>query len=346
VWSAGSAVNSRKSRGYGTFVGHRKLWPGSQRFSPQADETFAEGTSMRILLAVDGSKFSDAAAQSIVELRRPGETEVEVLHVLETPSLLVAREMGGYDQALGAAWDAEKRQAESLVTKIADLLRSKGFKATHVVEQGDPASKILDAARDWRADLVVIGSHGHKGIGRFLIGSVSEAIARHADCSVEIVRLAANRWRLHAVRVLAAIDDSRFSEATVNAIVGQMKPKGTEVTLLHVLGPVPRDLAESLGSKEMPDFTAARLKMRDEARECLGRMAEKLRSAGFDTSQAIEEGDTRDVILDYAERWGADLIAVGSHPRDVSPFPLGSVPEAVSLKSGCSVEIVRTRAAQ
>jgi nucleotide-binding universal stress UspA family protein len=56
------------------------------------------------------------------------------------------------------------------------------------VEQGDTKSRIVDYAANWHADLIVLGSHGWKGLGRFLMGSVSEAVTRHARCSVEVVR--------------------------------------------------------------------------------------------------------------------------------------------------------------
>ena len=144
---------------------------------------------MKIILAIDGSKFSEAAGQTVIEQARPQDTEIRVLHVVEPPSLLVAREMGGYDPALDAVWEAETKQAETLVTKVADGLRSKGLKVTTAVERGDPKSKIIDAASKWRADLIVVGSHGRKGLEHFLLGSVSEAVARHAGCSVEIVRI-------------------------------------------------------------------------------------------------------------------------------------------------------------
>ena len=144
---------------------------------------------MKIILAIDGSKFSEAAVQTVIEQARPQDTEIRVLHVVEPPSLLVAREMGGYDPALDAVWEAETKQAETLVTEVADGLRSKGLKVTTAVERGDPKSKIIDAASKWRADLIVVGSHGRKGLEHFLLGSVSEAVARHAGCSVEIVRI-------------------------------------------------------------------------------------------------------------------------------------------------------------
>ena len=144
---------------------------------------------MKIVLAIDGSKFSEAAIRTVIEQARPQDTEVQVLHVVEPPSLLVAREMGGYDRALDAVWEAETKQAGVLVTKIADQLRSKGLKVTTMVEQGDPQTKIIDTAAKWRADLIVVGSHGRKGLEHFLLGSVSDAVARHAGCSVEIVRI-------------------------------------------------------------------------------------------------------------------------------------------------------------
>jgi len=148
---------------------------------------------MKILLAIDGSRFSEAAVQTVLVQARPHDTEVQVLHVVEPPSLLVAREMGGYDRALDAVWEAETKQAKTLVTKVADELRSKNLKVTTTVEQGDPKSKIIDAALQWHADLIVVGSHGRTGLEHFLLGSVSEAVARHAGCSVEIVRIPSKR---------------------------------------------------------------------------------------------------------------------------------------------------------
>ena len=144
---------------------------------------------MKIVLAIDGSKFSEAAAQAVITQGQPESTEIQVLHVVEPPSRLVAREMGGYDRALDAVWETETKEAQALVTKVADRLRSKGLKVTTTVEQGDPQSKIIEAASKWRANLIVVGSHGRKGLEHFLLGSVSDAVARHAGCSVEIVRI-------------------------------------------------------------------------------------------------------------------------------------------------------------
>jgi nucleotide-binding universal stress UspA family protein len=144
---------------------------------------------MRILLAIDDSRFSQAAIETVIEQARPHDTDVRILHVVESPPLLVAREMGGYDPALETALESQKQNAEALVRKAAELLRARGIKVAAALEVGDPKSKILDVAEEWRADLIVVGSHGRRGFERFLMGSVSDAVARHAKCSVQIVRI-------------------------------------------------------------------------------------------------------------------------------------------------------------
>jgi len=144
---------------------------------------------MRTLLAIDDSRFSQAAIETVIEQARPHDTDVRILHVVESPPLLVAREMGGYDPALETALESQKQNAEALVLKATELLRARGLKVAATLEVGDPKSKILDVAEEWRADLIVVGSHGRRGFERFLMGSVSDAVARHAKCSVQIVRI-------------------------------------------------------------------------------------------------------------------------------------------------------------
>jgi nucleotide-binding universal stress UspA family protein len=151
-----------------------------------------DAEEMRILLAIDNSKFSEAATQTVMAQARPREDEVRVVHVVDILAFVIP-EMSQYYPGVEHARDAQRKPAEALVTKTAELLLSKGLQVTTAVEWGDPKSKIMDAAAEWRADLIVLGSHGQTSLERFLMGSVSEAVARHAHCSVEIVRIPRNR---------------------------------------------------------------------------------------------------------------------------------------------------------
>jgi nucleotide-binding universal stress UspA family protein len=146
------------------------------------------------------------------------------------------------------------------------------------------------------------------------------------------------------MKILVGIDDAEFSEIGANAVIALVKTKGTVIRLLHVFEPFPVALAEELGSKEVPDFAAARLIIRNRAKLFLTQAADTLRSAGFDVSYSLEEGDPRQVILDHAEQWLADLIVVGSHRRTgIKGLLMGSVSEAVAHIARCSVQIVRIR---
>jgi nucleotide-binding universal stress UspA family protein len=145
---------------------------------------------MKILIAIDGSDYSQVALQSVIARPWPPDTEVKVLHVVEPPSLLMGREMGGYDPEFEMVWKALREQAKDLVSKAAEKLRGAKFNVSTELVEGDPNSQIIDIANEWRADMIVLGSHGRTGLNRFLMGSVSQNVVRHAHCSVEIVRTA------------------------------------------------------------------------------------------------------------------------------------------------------------
>jgi nucleotide-binding universal stress UspA family protein len=140
---------------------------------------------MKILLAVDGSKSSDAALGAVIKERRASEDEVRVITVLQPIMISAVPQMAaGYAPEL----EAERKRAREIVEKAAERLRSAGFRAGVVVGQGDIREKILDEAEDWKAELIVLGSHGRGQVKRLLLGSVAESVARHATCSVEIVK--------------------------------------------------------------------------------------------------------------------------------------------------------------
>jgi nucleotide-binding universal stress UspA family protein len=141
---------------------------------------------MKILLGVDDSKFSEAALQAVIAQHRPSETEVRVLHVVQPISVSRPPQMSAqYAPEL----EDQVTQAQKFLDRAVQTLRRAGFKAQATVEKGDVRERIIDSASEWHADLIVVGSHGRGGLRRFLLGSVAEFVARHAPCSVEIVRL-------------------------------------------------------------------------------------------------------------------------------------------------------------
>jgi nucleotide-binding universal stress UspA family protein len=135
--------------------------------------------TVKILLAIDQSEFSDIATQALTGQIRTPDTEVMVLNVVEEEEIL------GWP--LGWTEDQEKR-ARELVARSSQALRCAGFKVECTVFKGDAREAILDLAEEWQADLIVLGSRGHTALERFLVGSTSDAVMQYAHCSVEIVR--------------------------------------------------------------------------------------------------------------------------------------------------------------
>jgi nucleotide-binding universal stress UspA family protein len=137
---------------------------------------------MRILLAIDNSTFSEAATQAVITQFKPQGTQVKILNVVDLAIPLPT-------SYAGVIREESLKHGQEVVLRAEQALKRAGYTVQATVEEGDPKSKIIDQATQWNAELIVVGSHGRKGVDRFLMGSVSEAVVRHAPCSVEIVRM-------------------------------------------------------------------------------------------------------------------------------------------------------------
>ena len=140
---------------------------------------------MRVLVAIDDSKFSQEAVRAVAKQIRPEGAEVRVLHVLQPIALSPVPQM---DARYAPELEAQAKEAKELVSRAADALRGSGFRVETAIEKGDIRLEIIDSAAEWKADLIVVGSHGRTGLPRLVLGSVAEFVARNAPCSVQIVR--------------------------------------------------------------------------------------------------------------------------------------------------------------
>ncbi len=145
---------------------------------------------MKILLAVDGSPCSDAAVSEVAKRPWPAGSEVRAISVAQffgpTPEPLVLPAHFYEDMEKDA-----RRQASGIIEKAAATLREnqgQKLQITTKVILDAPKDAIIEEAESWGADLIVVGAHGYRGYERWLLGSVSQAVASQARCSVEIVR--------------------------------------------------------------------------------------------------------------------------------------------------------------
>ncbi len=148
---------------------------------------------MHVLLATDGSPSSIAAAQRASEILRPAD-QVTLLHVvseapgnettgLETPGLGTSAVLPG---DVDAVWAREMADAAADIDRTAARLTSTNLHKR--IEIGDVGGTVCRVAEELKVDVIVVGSHGRGAIQRFLLGSATSQIVRHAPCAVLVVR--------------------------------------------------------------------------------------------------------------------------------------------------------------
>ena len=140
---------------------------------------------MNILVAVDDSDFADYVAAFVGAHQWPADAHFVVVHVL--PSLLPVTAVLPA-QALEDISEARRVATEKLLARVVSKFEKPGEVIDKYVAEGDPRNVILAKAHDIRADVIVMGSHGRTGLGRWMLGSVSLSVVSGAHCSVVIVR--------------------------------------------------------------------------------------------------------------------------------------------------------------
>jgi nucleotide-binding universal stress UspA family protein len=236
-----------------------------------------------------------------------------------------------------------------LVKSASEKLCHAGINTTTRVFEGHPRTAIAEYAEQWGADLVLVGFQGASGLVRFLLGSTAQAVLRNSPCSVEIVRRPAPEPLASpaAMKILVATDGSDCSMAAVRSVAERPWPAGSQTRVISVV-PVILAVGAShpLPPIYLPSDTLETLQneARDRAEEATASAHEVLREAHLEPAKTefLPTGDARQVILDEAADWGADLIVLGSHGyHGIDRLMLGSVSESVAMHARCSVEVIR-----
>lgn len=138
----------------------------------------------RILIAVDDSAVAAHAVDIGMELAKSLKAEMAFIHVVDTSISHAAPKL---EVPTSELISREEQEARKLLSAFRDRAGTSPA-ALEFLEIGKPAVKIVEGAKSWPADLIVIGSHGRGGLERLLLGSVAESVVRHAFCPVLVVR--------------------------------------------------------------------------------------------------------------------------------------------------------------
>ncbi|MFB6274023.1 MAG: universal stress protein [Salinibacter sp.] len=205
------------------------------------------------------------------------------------------------------------------------------------VESAEPAERIVAYAEDEDIDLIVMGTHGRRGVERMLFGSVTEEVVRKAPCPAFTVRTDAEVPPDQAVRrVLAPVDFSEASEAAIQHAKEIALTYGAELDLLHVVEEPLYPTEYGLGPASFPTEEVV-----ENVENQLGDLARE--KIGYEHVMIDAQlGPPDSTILEYVEDNGVDLVVIATHGRTgLDRVLLGSVAERVLRQSPSPVFVVK-----
>ncbi len=300
---------------------------------------------MKILLAVDASRYSEVAIGLFRALGIGRGAEVTLLTVIPEHVFLgghTLADLAGRSAALKAqARKAAGERALELLSRLSKSLGTRGMKVENMVRRGSPADEIIKTCRNIQADLSIVGLKGTGEAPEFLLGSVAQKVMKYAPCSVLIAR----KETKTVSRVLAPLDGSRHSDEVVRFLLQMPLPHRAEVLLMTVVQSFAAAFVRTytLDRERDRQILAQLQKAEEEAGERLMMAAEsEFRKARYRVLTMVARGDPSREILREADRQDVDLIALGAKGlTGVRGFLLGSVVQRVARYAKSSVLIVR-----
>lgn len=291
---------------------------------------------MRILLATDGSKDAGAASAFLRELPVPASSKLLIVTAVSFPTF--AFELPSVQEFKSSVLEDARR----VVDEARAGLAPRGFNIETDVVIGSPKEEIPRIAREWNADLVVVGARGLGRIKRFLLGSVSLAVARRVSCPVLVVK---GRPRKLG-SVLVGMDGSEDSFQALRFLLSLPLARQMKLRLLSVVEPIryPTSAPGAVRGHLARMLKEMENERRGELESVLEKASSELGNSLTRVTRSTPTGNPADVIVAAAAAHDTDLVVVGARGLGgMTRLLLGSVSEKVLGYARCPVLIVKER---
>ncbi|PVX24777.1 MAG: hypothetical protein CW716_09400 [Candidatus Bathyarchaeum sp.] len=281
-----------------------------------------------ILVPVDGSHSCLHAQMFAVSIAKKFNSKVTVVHVASHefmhPELKAQYQLP--HSILHKIDEAYLQAGKKIVRNAEDLFREAGIPVdVKLVAHEDPAEFILELTKDAECNLVVIGNRAENQSEHYSLGSVTEKVARHAECPVLIVK-----EKLNVGKILTAVDGSTHADKALEYAVQLARNYRADLALVHV----EEDKLISIGGPQVVDCIGT-------VGECILKDASS-KVQGVTFKPMLKYGSPAEVLIKLASKADVDLIVVGSRGlSSVRRFLLGSVSDDISMHARNSVLIVR-----
>ena len=301
---------------------------------------------MKILLATDGSDHAEAALDFLLHFPLPDDSSVILLTVIDKRVFVDAESVElttAQNEALHAVHHTVREEAQAFLDMAAQRVGARGLTVTVQLRSGDVAEEILVAAEEAQVDLVVVGSHGHSPVRRFMLGSIATRVLTYSPYSVLIVKQPEAGHSLpgrgvEPWRVLLAYDDSAPARKALEVCASL--PLGSRdtvevVTVLTLVTGFRQDIYQHLSPVWQQKKIAARAALD-------GAVVKLHGSLPGVTSQLREGASSSNEIIAAAEESGSNLVVLGSKGKSALQRLLqGSFTGNVARHAPCSVLVVR-----
>ncbi len=295
---------------------------------------------MRVLLAIDGSVSSDRARDLVAGIAWPEGTIIRVVAALEHSAELAGIPwMAAPPPDEGEIESSLIRRYQTALEEAESSLEMTGRGVDSMLLRGRAASAVVEEARDWRADLIVVGNRGHGQFETMLLGSVSAEIVDHAPCPVLVARSRSLRTVLYA-------DDGSEGAREAGELLAAWPIfaglRATVISVSEVAVPWSAGMAPGLYDQVMESYVESVQEARRERAALVSASADRLSDAGLVTNVDVRDGDPAPTIVKAAIEHAVDLIVMGTRGHTgLSRILLGSVARNVLIQASCSVLIVR-----
>jgi len=294
---------------------------------------------MKVLLATDGSKYSDGAARFLARFNLSEADEITVLHVI--PGVPFPHSSGSYIRDL---MQLGEELAPMIIDETACLLKGLRTKVSTAVSTGHPADVIVAVGRQSGSDLILMGNRGMKAIGSFLLGSVTRAVAISSAQSVLVVKPPQGKQG-GPLKVLFATDGSACAEETEKVLSLIPFHPDTSVTAVYVslsaYMDIPDRYCPGMDERMKKIVAGMRLAETEHAEKVLAQARTRLREKFRDVAVLVKNGDPSEQILQAAQETRADIIALGSRGMRGVGGMLGSVARNILSHADCSVLVCK-----
>ena len=274
-----------------------------------------------ILVATDFCPISITALRHALGIAKRCRSNVSVLHVIDAPFLDLTPE------GLATALDGAERNAENLTKQLESEGLVVGLTVDLAITVGPVWPTIANALAEKSSGLLVLGTHGRSGLGKFVLGSVAESAFREAPCPVLTVGPKAAKSKAlgeKAKRLLLPTDLSPKSTQALDYGLSLARALGADVTLLHVL---------KLGEKANAEVASqvGLVKIR------LDEFLNEHPDAATMVSSRVEFGEPARLIVKVAEQSSADLIVMGVRAWSADGPPMWRTAYKVLVQAPCPV---------